>query len=449
MAAFIDRMSSVSSRPSAPYPLLLSAAMALGDVLFVTDEQWRILDANAAASALVGLSPEGLPGQPLALCVRPVGDGVLSAWLEAVAVGPVAPAGPVVPPFEFTAGDGTRERVYEVRLQTGQATDGTPFRTVQLCDVTTRALAARESARRLRGVLEASLDALMIARAHRATDGSVERVEMLEVNARAADLLTRAPDALYPGGDDGTLWAHCGAVLAAGEPLETTQHAPTPDQPLRWVQRRVVPMPADGLVIASRDITRYRLEQLALEESDARLRALFEHNGAIQLLADVDTARLVDANPAAVAFYGWPRDTMRAMYLTDLDVVSTATASAPGPGLRREHRVATGDPRRVALFGSVVLIAGRRVQHLIVQDLTGRVHGEEAPTLEAIGQLAGGIAHDLNNQLTVIRGVTGILREGIGPTSPYVEDLEAIERATARAEALARGLLAMGRRPAP
>ena len=107
MAAFIDRMSSVSSRPSAPHPLLRSAAMALGDVLFVTDEQWRILDANAAASDLVGLSPEGLRGQLLAPCVRPVGDGVLSAWLEAAPVGPVAPAGPGIARVEKT-GDPAR-----------------------------------------------------------------------------------------------------------------------------------------------------------------------------------------------------------------------------------------------------------------------------------------------------------------------------------------------------
>jgi CheY-like chemotaxis protein len=63
-----------------------------------------------------------------------------------------------------------------------------------------------------------------------------------------------------------------------------------------------------------------------------------------------------------------------------------------------------------------------------------------------VAQLAGGIGHDYNNLLTVIRGATGFLREGVGPTSPHLEDISAIERATERAEELTRRLLAVGRR---
>jgi two-component system, cell cycle sensor histidine kinase and response regulator CckA len=70
----------------------------------------------------------------------------------------------------------------------------------------------------------------------------------------------------------------------------------------------------------------------------------------------------------------------------------------------------------------------------------------QAQKLEAVAQLAGGIGHDYNNLLTVIRGATGFLREGVGPTSPHIEDIAAIERATERAEELTRRLLAVGRR---
>jgi nitrogen-specific signal transduction histidine kinase/ActR/RegA family two-component response regulator len=70
----------------------------------------------------------------------------------------------------------------------------------------------------------------------------------------------------------------------------------------------------------------------------------------------------------------------------------------------------------------------------------------QAQKLEAVGQLAGGIAHDFNNLLTVIRGSTGFLRESVSVTSPYAADLDAIERATERAEELTRRLLAVGRR---
>ncbi len=700
--------------------------MALGDVLFVTDEQGRILDANAAAGALIGFPPEALLGQLLAQCAKHVGDGTFASWLAADR------SDGVVPPLEFSLGDEPRERVLEALRMAGNATDGTPFLIVQLRDVTARALAAREaglrearlrmltdhmhemafilrieapgvfrcesvnatylvatgtdaeqlvgrvpeevfppaeaalmrsrceealasrapvayrevvtlegrrlvletrlsairdadgiathllglarnvtdeaaasqalreSESRLRGVIEAGLDAFVIARAHRTSDGTIERFEILDVNARAADMVRRSREELvgrslmevFPNSRDWNLWEQCCSVLITGRPLETTQHAPTAEQPLRWLQRQLVPVLDDAVAIASRDITPRQLERLALEESEARHRELFENNGAVQLLADIETARIVDVNPAAVTFYGWPRDTMRAMYVTDLEAVAldhwrdTTSAIATGTGLRvqREHRVANGELRQVEAFIGVVAIAGRRVLHIIIQDTTDRVRverqlresearfraviagmqegvvmhdetgairaynpsaerilgltgaqllglkpvdrewsavredgtpwpadthpaiialqtgqsqaralmgvqrgngtfgwlnvtadpllrsGEQRPyasvavftdvtdarsseerlrqaqKLEAVGQLAGGIAHDFNNLLTVIRGSTGFLRESVGPTSPYAEDLDAIERATERAEELTRRLLAVGRR---
>jgi CheY-like chemotaxis protein len=68
---------------------------------------------------------------------------------------------------------------------------------------------------------------------------------------------------------------------------------------------------------------------------------------------------------------------------------------------------------------------------------------------EAVADVAGSIGHDLNNVLTVIRAAATFLRDGMGTTSPQRDDVEAIERATDRAEWLTRRLLAAGRRPAP
>jgi two-component system, cell cycle sensor histidine kinase and response regulator CckA len=86
----------------------------------------------------------------------------------------------------------------------------------------------------------------------------------------------------------------------------------------------------------------------------------------------------------------------------------------------------------------------------VYSDVTLQRSAEErlrqAQKLEAVGQLAGGIAHDFNNLLTVIRGAAGFLVEGIAADSPLREDVDALERATERAEELTRRLLAIGRR---
>ena len=600
----VDRARFVPSSPPVSSALLLSAVMALDDALLVTDEQGRILDANQAAGDVIGFPPEALRGQLLPQCAKHVGGGALSTWIE----GALRTAAAL--PLEFSVGADADERVWEALLTSGTAFAGTTFRTVQLRDVTARARAARaqsareaalrESENRLRGVIEVGLDAFVIVRAHRAADGTIERFVILDVNDRAGAMVSRTRDALlgqslmeiFPNSRDWNLWEQICSVLITGESLEITQHAPTAAQPLRWLQRQLLPVPGDVVAVASRDVTPRQLERLALEESEARHRELFENNGAVQLLADIETARIVDVNPAAVTFYGWPRDTMRAMYVTDLEAVSldhwrdTTSTISSGTGFRvqREHRVANGELRQVEAFIGGVAIAGRRVLHIIIQDTTDRVRverelresearfravitgmqegvvvhddagairacnpsaerilglsgaqllglkpgdrewnavhedgtpwpaeahpalmalqtgrsqaralmgvqrgngtfgwlnvtadplvrsGEQRPyasvavftdvtearsseerlrqaqKLEAVGQMAGGIAHDFNNLLTVIRGSTGFVRESVGDASEYAEDLDAIERATERAEELTRRLLAVGRR---
>ncbi len=72
----------------------------------------------------------------------------------------------------------------------------------------------------------------------------------------------------------------------------------------------------------------------------------------------------------------------------------------------------------------------------------------QAQKLEAIGQLAGSVAHDFNNMLTAILGYAELLTEQIGPDKPIGRDLQEIVAAAERAASLTRQLLAFGRRQA-
>ncbi|HEB53894.1 MAG TPA: PAS domain-containing sensor histidine kinase [bacterium] len=69
----------------------------------------------------------------------------------------------------------------------------------------------------------------------------------------------------------------------------------------------------------------------------------------------------------------------------------------------------------------------------------------QSQKLEAIGRLAGGVAHDFNNVLTSVRGYADILLLGIAPDHPHRELVQQIHRAAERGAALTRQLAAFGR----
>ncbi len=95
--------------------------------------------------------------------------------------------------------------------------------------------------------------------------------------------------------------------------------------------------------------------------------------------------------------------------------------------------------------------------HGVARDITERVEAEEghrrlelqlrqAQKMEAVGRLAGGVAHDFNNILTVILGNCENALALLDPGSPALEDLTEVVEAARRAAGLTQQLLAFGRR---
>jgi two-component system cell cycle sensor histidine kinase/response regulator CckA len=87
---------------------------------------------------------------------------------------------------------------------------------------------------------------------------------------------------------------------------------------------------------------------------------------------------------------------------------------------------------------------------VLVQDMAERALLERqlrhAQKMEAIGQLAAGVAHDFNNILTVIQGHVGLMECSLPATTPGVKSLDQISKAAERAATLIRQLLMFSRK---
>jgi two-component system cell cycle sensor histidine kinase/response regulator CckA len=219
-----------------------------------------------------------------------------------------------------------------------------------------------------------------------------------------------------------------------------------------------------GRVITYRDITASMRAERALEEHWSLLEKAQEVAQIGSWVAEIDGTARLEWSRETHRIFGLAYPSFGSTFEAFYDYVHPDDRNAVREIGRRavesgepfdiEHRIvrADGELRWIHERAEPVWGADGRLKRLVgtIQDITGRRRFEEearqSQKLEAIGRLAGGVAHDLNNALTSIVGYTELALNSLGADHEARPDVLEIRRAAGRAESVTRQLLAFSRK---
>jgi len=128
------------------------------------------------------------------------------------------------------------------------------------------------------------------------------------------------------------------------------------------------------------DITERKKIEKDLENSEELFRNLFQHHAAVKLIIDPDTGNIMDANEAALKYYGWSREQITHMKIQDINTLSQEEVKSAMRKVQTkksirfefQHRRSDGSVRDVEVFSSNIKAQGKNILHTIVHDITER-----------------------------------------------------------------------------
>ena len=223
-----------------------------------------------------------------------------------------------------------------------------------------------------------------------------------------------------------------------------------------------------------RDITERKRTEEALREDEALFRLLTEDVLDVIWKADRDL-HITYISPADEDLRGYRADEVIGRHVfemfTDEGVALVKEILRQRPGAEQhgaraafrnfevQHRCKDGSLLWGEVFSTVERDAHGAITgyHGITREITKRKQAEaaraeleaqlrESQKMEALGTLAGGVAHDFNNALAMIVGNVELARQDVGPGHPALESLEEIAKASRRSKDLVQQILAFARR---
>jgi histidine kinase len=222
-----------------------------------------------------------------------------------------------------------------------------------------------------------------------------------------------------------------------GQPHESEETGINKDgSTVHWLVKTSPVFDADGNIVAafevSLDITeRKKLEQ-RLRQSEKKYHAIFDNIPNPVFVLDPDTHEILDCNDSVGAVYGYQR--YQLIGTSFLALFGQNGATDDGDPLRTSAQAshvrqfnADGEPIFVAMRVASSEYPGRRVTLVTTSDVTKQLEAEQqliqASKMATLGEMATGVAHELNQPLSVIKSASNFFMKKVNAAEPIAPDI--------------------------
>ena len=132
------------------------------------------------------------------------------------------------------------------------------------------------------------------------------------------------------------------------------------------------------IVLENKQLLEYK------RESEVLYKNFFYNNLAVMLIIDPESGDIVDANPAALSYYGWSHDEITSLKISDINIHSVTEIEHQldkAKNLRENHfifrhRLSNNDIRDIEVYSSPIIIKGKKLLFSIIHDITDRVKAD-------------------------------------------------------------------------
>lgn len=167
--------------------------------------------------------------------------------------------------------------------------------------------------------------------------------------------------------------------------------------------------------------------QKELEDSEIKYRTIFNNDHTVMLIIDPENGKIIDANPAAIKYYGYTEEQFANMYITDINTLPIGKVKEEMQKAKEKrnnhfifkHRKANGEIRDVEVYSNPVLIKGKLYLFSIIHDITeklkkeeelriAKARAEESDKMKTM--FLKNISHEIRTPMNAILGFANLLK---------------------------------------